>query len=79
MVARLAANFLTYELWRNIFRQIYTPTLAEVLLAQHIAVDAITTHILADDDKLHLRGEAAGAGIVQLGHALASLCFARQR
>lgn len=50
-----------------------------MLLAQHLAVDAITTHILADGDKLHLRGDDAGAGIVQLGHALASLCFAWQR
>lgn len=72
-------HFMAHELRRDVVRQVGAPALARVLVAQHLAANALAPHVFTDGDELHLRGDDAGAGIVQLGHAPARQRLARQR
>lgn len=72
-------HFLTHELRRDVVRQVGAPALARMLVAQHLAANALAPHVFTDGDELHLWGDDTGAGIVQLGHALARQRPARQR
>ncbi len=62
------------------FRKVGAEAFTCVLLAQNLAADTFATHVFANGDELHLRGDYPLAGVVQLGNAFASDgAFGRQQ
>ncbi|MNI34600.1 hypothetical protein D3C73_885950 [compost metagenome] len=74
-----SGHFLAHKFRRDVLRQICAPTLAGMLVAQHFATNALTAHIFANGDKLHLWGNHASASIVQLRNAFTRQGFTGQR
>ena len=62
-------NFSAHKFRGDILRQPRAKPDARMLLAQHFTTNAFATHIFANGDEFHLRGDNPLTGIVQLRHA----------
>ena len=65
-------HFIANKLGGDVFRKVGAEAFTCVLLAQNLAADTFATHVFANGDELHLRGDYPLAGVMQLGNAFAS-------